>query len=110
MSLAGGNSSDPAGEVSDRSTPISIAVDAMGGDHAPREVVRGAVEAVRLHPEMRLLLVGREPAVREELAAAGWTSAMGGSRIEVRHAEHVIDMGDSPVEALRRNFRRAGRL
>jgi glycerol-3-phosphate acyltransferase PlsX len=77
---------------------LSIAVDAMGGDHAPREVVRGAVEAARLHPELRLLLVGREAAVRAELEPLD----AGGLNIEVVHAEAVIDMGDSPVEALRR--------
>jgi glycerol-3-phosphate acyltransferase PlsX len=77
---------------------LGIAVDAMGGDHAPREVVRGAVEAARLDPDLRLLLVGREKEVRAELEPLG----AGGLNIEVVHAEQVIDMGDSPVEALRR--------
>jgi glycerol-3-phosphate acyltransferase PlsX len=35
---------------------VKIAVDAMGGDHAPREVVKGAVEAARLKPERQILL------------------------------------------------------
>jgi phosphate acyltransferase len=76
----------------------AIAVDAMGGDKAPREAVRGAVQAVRLDPQVRVLLVGREAAVRAELDAAGWS----GSGIDIVPAEHVIEMGDSPVEALRR--------
>jgi glycerol-3-phosphate acyltransferase PlsX len=77
---------------------LSIAIDAMGGDHAPREVVRGTVDAARGNPDARLLLVGREREVREELTEAGWN----GSNIEVVAAEHVIGMGESPVEALRR--------
>lgn len=70
----------------------------MGGDHAPQEVVRGAVDAARVHPETRMLLVGREDAVREELGRSGG----GEPNVDVVPAEHVIDMGDSPVEALRR--------
>ncbi len=50
---------------------LAIAIDAMGGDHAPREVVRGALEAARIHPDLRLLLVGRPDDVREELCASG---------------------------------------
>ncbi len=73
----------------------------MGGDHAPRVVVRGALDAARVHPEARLILVGREPIVREELQAAGWQSSET-PNLEVRHADNVIDMGDSPVEALRK--------
>ncbi len=88
---------------------LAIAIDAMGGDHAPREVVRGAVEAARVYPDVRLVLVGREDAVREELnrAAGGSGSAPGGAgalpgNIDIVPAEHVIEMGDSPVEALRK--------
>lgn len=73
----------------------------MGGDHAPRVVVRGAIEAARLHSDTRLILVGKEPIVREELKAAGWDSSEA-PNLEVLHAENVIDMGDSPVEGLRK--------
>lgn len=76
----------------------SLAIDAMGGDHAPREVVRGAVEAAGEHPDVKLLLVGREAVVRQELEAARASCP----NIEVVPAEHVIGMGDSPVEALRK--------
>lgn len=81
--------------------PLTIAIDAMGGDHAPRVVVRGALDAARLHPDTRLILVGREPIVREELQAAGWTAA-DAPNLEVQHADAAIDMGDSPVDALRK--------
>ena len=53
---------------------IRIALDAMGGDHAPGEIVKGAVHAVMHHDGMRIILVGRQEEVRralEEEAAAG---------------------------------------
>jgi glycerol-3-phosphate acyltransferase PlsX len=76
----------------------AIAIDAMGGDQAPREVVKGAILAARHLPEVPLLLVGKEEQVRAELDLAHWK----GESLRVIPAEHVIEMGDSPVEALRR--------
>jgi len=76
----------------------------MGGDHAPGEVVKAAVRAAREIPNVKLFLVGIEEAVRRELDVAGWDGA-GSSpdeRIQVVAAKHVIGMGESPVEALRR--------
>src|ERR1700737_1908899 len=75
----------------------TIAVDAMGGDHAPRAEVEGAVLAAR-ELEVRVVLVGVESAVRQEL---------GRHRIrnlpsEGVHAGEVITMGDSPSQALRK--------
>ncbi len=78
---------------------MRIAVDAMGGDHAPREIVRGAVDAARrLDGVSRILLVGFEDAVRAELAELGDIP----SNIEVVHASQVVDMDEKPVEALRK--------
>jgi len=78
---------------------MRIAVDAMGGDHAPREIVRGAVDAARrLEGVTQILLVGIEDAVRAELSELGDIP----SKIEVVHASQVVDMHDKPVEALRR--------
>ena len=48
---------------------MRIAVNTMGGDHAPREIVKGAVEASRAWPELEILLLGDEGAVRRELSA-----------------------------------------
>jgi glycerol-3-phosphate acyltransferase PlsX len=75
---------------------ISIAIDAMGGDRAPAEIVRGAVQAARESDDLSLFLVGREDEVRTELEAEGWN----GQSIEIVPAEHVIEMSDSPVESL----------
>ncbi|MDP6631701.1 MAG: phosphate acyltransferase PlsX [Kiritimatiellia bacterium] len=78
---------------------MRIAVDAMGGDHAPREIVRGAVDAARrLDGVTQILLVGLEDAVRAELAELGDIP----SKIEVVHASQVVDMHDKPVDALRK--------
>lgn len=74
-----------------------IAVDAMGGDHAPREIVRGAVQAFRENG-FSLILVGQEPRIREELAAAGAS----GDDIRVVHASEVVEMCDVPGVALKK--------
>jgi glycerol-3-phosphate acyltransferase PlsX len=76
---------------------ITIAVDAMGGDHAPAPEVHGAVRAVR-HQDVNILLVGREELLRAELAKYdGWRSLP----IRIVHASEVITMEDNPAKALR---------
>lgn len=78
---------------------MRIAVDAMGGDHAPHEIVKGAVEAARgLAGLERLFLVGREEAIRTELGRHGKVPAC----LEVRPASEVIAMDESPAQAVRR--------
>ena len=78
---------------------MRIAIDAMGGDHAPREVVAGTIEAARtLEGVEKLFLVGREDAVRAELARFRDVPAA----IEVVHASETVEMGETPVAALRK--------
>ncbi|MEW6297233.1 MAG: phosphate acyltransferase PlsX [Thermodesulfobacteriota bacterium] len=74
-----------------------IAVDAMGGDHAPRAVVRGALRAAQEHG-IAVLLVGDREAIARELTDAGGQES---SLIAIKHAAETIDMGESPVAALR---------
>jgi len=76
---------------------MKIAVDAMGGDHAPREVVRGAVESARSNG-LSLILVGQEERVRAELRAVDTS----GADIEVVHASEVVEMCDVPGIVLRK--------
>src|SRR5512134_655832 len=76
---------------------MKIAVDAMGGDHAPREVVRGAIRAAQEYG-LSLILVGQEERIRAELRAAD----SAGAGIEVAHASEVVVMCEVPVLALRR--------
>ena len=46
---------------------IKVAVDAMGGDNAPGEIVKGAVDAVNVRKDIQVLLVGKQDMVKEEL-------------------------------------------
>jgi phosphate acyltransferase len=75
----------------------TIALDAMGGDHAPRVEVEGAILAAR-ELGVRILLVGVEAKVREELDR----HRHGSLPIEIVHAPEVIAMTDSPSQAFRR--------
>ena len=76
---------------------ITIAVDAMGGDHAPRPEVEGSVLAAR-EMGVRVLLIGKEQIVRHELTKY----SIRGLPIEVVAASDVITMEDSPALAFRR--------
>jgi glycerol-3-phosphate acyltransferase PlsX len=76
---------------------ITIAVDAMGGDHAPRPEVEGSILAAREF-DVRILLVGQPAAVRAELAEC----AAPNLPIEVVAASEVITMEDHPAQAFRR--------
>jgi glycerol-3-phosphate acyltransferase PlsX len=74
---------------------VRIAVDAMGGDHAPEEVVAGALLAIEAYPNAELTLVGDEPAVRALLKGAG------AERIKVLHAPGAVPMDQHASHALR---------
>jgi len=78
---------------------MRVAVDAMGGDHAPHEIVQGALIALEKDPELSVLLVGDEKRILPLVEEAGGVDR---ARIEIRHATEVIEMGESPVEAIRR--------
>lgn len=69
----------------------------MGGDHAPREIVLGVLEAVERDPKLEVLLVGQEARVREHLPG-GEPPA----RVTLIDAPEVVEMHDSPVESLRK--------
>ena len=48
---------------------IKVALDAMGGDNAPDEIIKGAIEAVGLREDIKVFLVGKEELIREKLKA-----------------------------------------
>lgn len=77
---------------------IKVAVDAMGGDNAPAEVVKGAIDAVTLRQDIKVYLVGQQDVVKEELEKNSYN----GSQIEVIHAEEVIETAEPPVMAIRK--------
>ncbi len=75
---------------------INIALDAMGGDHAPQAEVEGAIEAARSLP-VRVILVGKEDILQTELKRHNWA----GLAIEIRHASEVVTMEDSAAKAFK---------
>ena len=85
---------------------MRIAVDAMGGDHAPSAVVDGAVAAAR-HLEAQIALVGSTPLVEQALSQHADWPAPG---IAIVEAPETVDMADSPAAALRRKPRASIRV
>lgn len=77
---------------------VNVAVDAMGGDNAPGEIVKGTVEALKEDGRIKVFLVGREPLIQEELKKYTYDP----ERLEVVHAQEVIETGEPPVMAVRR--------
>lgn len=77
---------------------IKVAVDAMGGDNAPAEIVKGAIDAVLVSKKLKVYLVGRKDAVEAELSKYSFPA----EQVEVVHAEEVIEMAEPPVMAIRR--------
>lgn len=75
-----------------------IALDAMGGDHAPGIVVEAACLALRQDPGLRLILVGDEQRLQTLVAQCGADLAQ---RLEIRHASQVVGMDELPSQALR---------
>ena len=77
---------------------IKVAVDAMGGDYAPQEPVKGAVDAVNDSPELFVWLVGKESLIRQELDKYTYPA----DRIQVVDAPEVIETGEPPVKAIQK--------
>ncbi len=77
---------------------INVAVDAMGGDNAPVEIVKGVVDAVHASDHVRVYLTGQEEIVRKELEKYTYPA----EQIEVVNATEVIETAEPPVMAIRR--------
>lgn len=77
---------------------INVALDAMGGDNAPKEMVKGAVDAVASRKDIKVILVGEEDIVKKELKNYSYPQ----EQIEVVHASEIIETAESPVNAIRR--------
>ena len=77
---------------------IRVAVDAMGGDNAPVETVKGAVEAVNESGNIQVYLVGKQDVLEKELA--GYTYMK--EQIVVVHASEIIETAEPPVMAIRK--------
>ena len=79
-------------------TITKIALDAMGGDNAPAEVVKGAVDAVKARDDIKVFLVGQKDSVQAELEKYTYPS----EQIELIDEPEVIEMAEPPVIAIRR--------
>ena len=77
---------------------VTIALDAMGGDHGPVITVPGALAALRSQPDLNLVLVGQRAVLEKELARQGDAE---GERLRIQDASQVVGMDEPPAQALR---------
>lgn len=77
---------------------VNVAVDAMGGDNAPVETVKGAVEAINQDKRVKVYLLGQEAVIKEELQKYTYDA----SQLEIVHAQEVIETAEPPVMAIRK--------
>ena len=75
-----------------------VVLDAMGGDNAPVEMVKGAVEALNREKNVKVFLVGQEEIIKSELEKYTYDK----ERMEVVNATEVIETAEPPVNAIRR--------
>ncbi len=75
-----------------------VVLDAMGGDNAPAEPVRGAVDAVCARADIEVILTGQQDVINAELAKYTYPK----ERIRIVHAEEVIETAEPPVNAIRK--------
>jgi phosphate acyltransferase len=85
---------------------MRIAVDAMGGDHAPREIVRGAIDYALTNAD-EVLLVGDVPRLEREIAEYGKGQPANVSLVD---APEVVEMGEHPADAIRTKRRSSIRV
>ncbi len=77
---------------------VRVAIDAMGGDHAPGEIISGALAALTTLEDLYISFVGREDAIKKALEKKDYPL----ERIEIRHADEVIEADDDPGLSIRR--------
>ncbi len=77
---------------------VNVAVDAMGGDNAPKEIIKGAIEAINENKKVKVYLVGKEDVMKAELAGYTYDA----EQVELVHAEEVIETAEPPVMAIRK--------
>ncbi len=77
---------------------VRVAVDAMGGDNAPKEIIKGAVEAVNENSKIKVYLTGVKDTVENELAQYTYNK----EQIEVVNATEIIETAEPPVMAIRK--------
>lgn len=86
------------GLITDMSEYVKVAVDAMGGDNAPKEIVKGAVEAINESGKVKVYLVGMQDVLEKELS--GYTYQK--EQMEIVPATEIIETAEPPVMAIRK--------
>lgn len=76
---------------------VRVVVDAMGGDHAPEEIVKGAIDAVHADARIHVIFTGNEEPLARELAKYTYPEG----RVETVYTTERIEMAESPVRAIR---------
>ena len=77
---------------------VKVAVDAMGGDNAPVEIVKGTIEKLNQRKDFSVIFTGPEDAIRAELEKYTFDK----EKVEVVNATEVISMDEHPVEAIKK--------
>ena len=77
---------------------VRVVVDAMGGDNAPEEIVKGAVEAAASREDIQIIFTGREEVIKQELAKYEYPA----ERVSIVNATEVIETAEPPVNAIRK--------
>jgi glycerol-3-phosphate acyltransferase PlsX len=77
---------------------ITVAIDAMGGDHGPHVTIQAALEALKADDELNIVLVGLSDAIEAELKARKATTS---PRLRIHHASEVVTMDEQPQSALK---------
>lgn len=77
---------------------MRIAVDAMGGDYGPQEIIKGSLDAQKLFPDIELIFVGQEQVIKEELKKQGQNP----DAAEIVNATEVIGFDEQPTVAIRK--------
>ncbi len=86
---------------------LTIALDVMGGDFGPSEIVPSALLSITKHKQLKLILVGNQDIIQKELKKLNSTNE---ERIKVIHSPEVVEMNESPSQALRNKKKSSMRM
>ena len=76
---------------------ITLAIDAMGGDHGPKVTIPASINALSKYDQLRIILVGDKELIQKELQKNKYTN----TRLSIQHASEVVEMDESPQSALK---------
>ena len=85
---------------------VKVALDAHGGDNAPKEVVKGALSAIKENQNLIVYLVGVKELIEKELEGVEYDM----ERIKIVNADEIISMSEAPVAAIRKKKNSSRRI